>query len=94
MIVLQAEDDLRRPVKPRLHIGEGIHAEWWRGAKIDDLYVFAAWVRVDQVFRLQVAVDDLAVLDVDEALDYLEDHRSQFVLQLESFVTAFFQVDV
>lgn len=94
VIIGDAKSYLRSPVESRLHIGKALFGSGATGAEIYDLNFVSLIVCVEDILRLQVAVDDLHVLEVIEALHYLEYYGSYIFLLGEALEVMFFHVTI
>ena len=64
------------------------------GPEINDFYFLLHQVAVEDVLGFEVAVDDLDVLEVDEALDDLEGDGLDLGSDVEALELVVFQVEV
>jgi hypothetical protein len=72
MIVIQPQDDLRSSIEARLNVSKCVHPSRARRSKIDDLNIFPPYISEQNIFRLQITMDDLAMLQVDQAFHDLK----------------------
>ena len=70
-VIGNAKHDLRSSVEPALDVGVNLFVQEGAGAKIDDLEARLVGFFEQNVFRLQVAVDDLEHLQVLEGVKQL-----------------------
>ena len=64
-------NNLRRPVRPRLHITAQVIVNEARGPEIDDLARHILHVFHEDVLRLEIAVDQMEAVDVIERFENL-----------------------
>lgn len=69
--IRHAEDDFGRPVEARLNVGIHLFVFEATRAKVDDFDLRVHGMCQQNVFRLQIAVDDFMLLEQDQSLKQL-----------------------
>ena len=69
--VLDAQNDLWGSVIPRLHIGVHLLVSEAARAEVDDLQLRSGWVDTEDILRLEIAMDHVALFEEYERLEQL-----------------------
>lgn len=91
MIILNAEDDLRRPVIPTLHIEETRSAVLTTRSEVDYLDLIILIIREQNIFWLHITVNYAFVLHEFETLAHLFRYDLK-LLRIKSLLCSFIQL--